>query len=92
MRREAAEIVGDELVEVARHSGQHVRAIGRTSHGSIVAAVVAGEAKPAGADVERELETLRRAFGQHPIVLTYRVTGSAEHPIEVARALPKGSD
>jgi len=91
MRREAAELVGDELVEVARHSGQLVRAIGRTSQGSIVAAVLAGDAKPSGGDVERELETLRLAFGKHPLVLTYRVTGSAEQPIEVARARHGGS-
>lgn len=92
MRREAAELVGEELTEVARHSGAFVRVLGRTSEGTIVAGIMASHAKSAQREIERELDVLREAFGARPLALTYRITDRIERPMEVSLTRPKGTD
>jgi AAA+ ATPase superfamily predicted ATPase len=89
LRREAAELVGEELPEVARHPGRYVRALARGSRGGIVAAIVLPDARPALATLERELADLRAVFGVPPIELSYRLTQDAGAPLEVER-LPGG--
>jgi AAA+ ATPase superfamily predicted ATPase len=86
LRSAAAELVGDEIAEIARHCGRAVRAIGRTSSGKIVAAIVAGQGKPLPAD--DELANLATVFGAPPIALNYRFTSDAARPLaaELARA------
>jgi len=89
LRREAAELVGEELPEVGRHGGRHVRAIARGSSGTPVAGIVLGEGKPSLAALEAELEALERAFGRPVVRLTYGITGRADRPLEVER-VPEG--
>ena len=89
LRREAAELVGEELPEVGRHGGRYVRAVARGSGGTPVAAIVLGEGKPSLAALEAELEALERAFGRSVVRLTYGITGRADRPLEVER-VPEG--
>lgn len=89
LRREAAEIVGEELPEVGRHGGRYVRAVGRGSEGATVAAIVMPEGKPALAVLERELEELTRVFGRTPVKLVYGITARADRPLEV-ELVPEG--
>jgi AAA+ ATPase superfamily predicted ATPase len=85
LRRRAAELVGDELPEVARHSGQLVRAVARTSRGDYVAAIVLPEGPLSAATLERELEELRASLGRRWIRLTYGVGARPDRPLEVER-------
>jgi AAA+ ATPase superfamily predicted ATPase len=88
LAREAAEVVGEEIVEVGRHPGRLVRAVGRTCEGRTVAAVVPGdEGFPLG-ELQAELEGLRRVFGDDPIELVYGVRGRGERALEVELVPP----
>jgi hypothetical protein len=89
LRREAAELVGEELPEVGRHGGRYVRAVARGAGGTPVAAIVLGDGKPSLAALESELAELERAFGRPPVKLTYGITEHAERPLEVER-VPEG--
>lgn len=83
MRREASELLGDEILEVGRFGGRFVRAVGRTSADRTVAAIVIPEGRPSTAILERELEELS-AFFKGPIVkLVYGIGGRPEEPLEV---------
>ena len=86
LRREGAELVGDEIVEVARHGGARVRALGRTSAGGGVAGILEGPSET-GSDraLEAELFELREAIGEEPVRLLYRVPGGAQEPRTVRR-------
>lgn len=85
LRRRAAEVVGDELPEVARHSGRFVRAIARTSGGAYVAAIVLPKGRFQASALEGELEQLRAVLGPKWIKLTYGLTRRADRPLEVER-------
>ncbi len=90
LAREAAELVGDELVEVGRHDGIFVRALAKTAHGNPVAAIVVPEPMPPISDLEDELALLRRAFPRRPITkLVYGITSKPARPLEVER-VPEG--
>jgi AAA+ ATPase superfamily predicted ATPase len=79
LRGEAAEIVGEEIVEVARHAGKIVRALGRTSSGKGVVALAEEALEAAGASaLEEELEAVRAALG--PALLELGVRGAPESP------------
>ena len=86
---EAAEVVGEELVEVGRFDGQFVRAVGRTESGGAVAAVVVPEGRRSTAALEEEEERLGALFGAPPVKLVYGVTARADRPLEVER-VPEG--
>jgi len=60
LRQDAAELVGEELADVARHGGQAVRALARTVSGRGVAVTDEGADAPT---IENELKALRPAFG-----------------------------
>ncbi|HEX6885921.1 MAG TPA: ATP-binding protein [Planctomycetota bacterium] len=60
LRQEAAELVGEELADLAAHPGRAVRALARTVSGQAIA-VVAEEADPP--TVREELKELRPALG-----------------------------
>ena len=85
LRREAAEVVGDELPDVGRHGGRFVRAVARTTKGEIVAAIVLPDRDFQSAALVRELEQLRTVFGRAPIKLTYGLTDRPDRPLEVER-------
>ena len=103
LRREAAEIVGREIVEVGRHDGEFVRAVGRTADGSALAAIVvpdggamlAGPAqarRPRPLDTRplvRELDELARALGPIETKLVYGLTNKPDRPLEV-ELVPEG--
>jgi AAA+ ATPase superfamily predicted ATPase len=66
LRHEGAELVGEELADVGRHSGRAVRALARTVSGRGVAVVARGAAS---ADVAAELAELKPAFGTRLVQL-----------------------
>ena len=83
LAREAAELVGEEIVEVGRHPGKWVRAVGRTAQGHTVAAVVLHGGAPSQRELADELSGLRKVFGDEPIELAYGVPAQGEHPLVV---------
>ena len=85
LRHEAAELVGDELPDVARHPGRYVRAVARSASGRPVAAIVLPDGKLSTATLESELATISEALGAPPIKLTYGLTSRADRPLEVER-------
>jgi hypothetical protein len=89
LRREAAEDVGDEIVEQGRFDGTFVRAVGRTAGGGTVAAVVVPDRRRSTAALESELTDLRTAFGCEPLRLVYGITDDPERPLGVER-VPEG--
>jgi hypothetical protein len=66
LRHEAAELVGEELADVGRHSGRAVRALARTVSGRGVAVLAADADEPT---VEEELGELRAALGARLVLL-----------------------
>ncbi len=85
LRREAAELLGEEVVEAGRFDGLFVRAVARTAAGAGVAAIVPPEAGTPTTSLERELEELRAAFGPAVRKLSYRLGDRPEWPLEVDR-------
>ncbi len=89
LHTEAAELVGDELVEIGRHEGSWVRAVARTASGHTVAGIVIPEGAAAESGPESELQDLRRAFGAAPLRLVYGLTQRTEDPLHV-EVIPEG--
>jgi len=92
LQREAAETVGDELLEVGRFPGTFVRAVGRTANGTTVAAIVVPRksvkrlsTKP----LEEELDGLTKLFGPRLVKLVYGITARPDRALEVER-VPEG--
>jgi hypothetical protein len=85
LRHGAAEIVGQELPDVARHQGRLVRAVARTAGGAGVAAIVLPDGALSAALLEKELAELRSVLGNPLIKLTYGLTERPEQPLEVER-------
>lgn len=89
LRREAAELVDDEVVESGRFEGRWVRAVGRTSRGETIAAVVVPDDSRSTASLENELGQLETVFGTPPRKLVYGITARPERPLEV-EVVPEG--
>jgi AAA+ ATPase superfamily predicted ATPase len=104
LRSEAADIVGDEIVETGRFDGRFIRAVARTSDGRGVAAIVvpaefATERAQSAASkrghsmstaaFEAELALLQPAFGRDVVKLVYALTDKPARPLEVER-VPEG--
>ena len=89
LRREAAELLEDEIVDVGRFGGKYVRAVARTSGGNTVAAVVVPEGARSTASLENELGELTQVFGRPPIKLVYGITSKVARPLEV-ELVPEG--
>ena len=95
MKREAAEIVQDEIVETGRYGGTFVRALGRTAGGEAVVSMVIPERATRGkgafqtAPLERELEDLARSLGPIRHRLVYGMTDKPDRPLEV-ELVPEG--
>lgn len=89
LRREAAEVCGDEVVEVGRFDGRFVRAVGRTASGGAVAAVIVPDGSRSTAALEKEEEQLRALFGGRVAKLVYGITARPDRPLEV-ELVPEG--
>ena len=89
LAREAADVVGEEIVEVGRYDGRYVRAVGRAAGGATVAGVVVPDGARTTADLENELGDLTAAFGAPPVKLVYGITARPDRPLEVER-VPEG--
>ncbi len=89
LRRHAAELVGEEVIELGPFDGKWVRAVGRTIEGTTVAALVVPDEDRDEADLVRELESLRLAFGEQIVKLTYGITDRPERVLEAER-VPEG--
>ena len=89
LTREAAELIGDEVVESGRHDGTWVRAVGRTAGGRTVAGVVVPEGSRSTATLENELGALTSVFGDTPIKLVYGITDRPDRALEV-ETVPEG--
>ena len=89
LHREAAEVVGSELLEVGRFDGTYVRAVGRTADERTVAAVVVPSGAGSSATLENELGGLKAVFGDDPIKLVYGITSRPDRPLEV-ELVPEG--
>lgn len=89
LRRNAAEIVGEEIVEHGRYDGSFVRAVGRTVEGTTVLGIVIPGSRPDEAALVREIDSLKKSFGERVIKLTYGVTDNPERVLEVER-VPEG--
>ncbi len=85
LAREAADLIEDEVVEVGRHPGVFIRAIGRTSSGGCVAAIVVPDPVPDLSVLEEELHELRAAFEDSITKLVYGIADRADAPLEVER-------
>ncbi len=87
LKREAAELIAEEVVEVGRHGeahgGRFVRALGRTFDGNLVAAICTGAPRPGKGSLGAELDDLRRRVGDRVIPLIYRLTDDPEEPLAV---------
>jgi len=89
LRRHAAELVGEEILEHGAFDGRWVRAVGRTPEGTTVAGIVVPDEDRDEEDLVRELESLRAAFGERVVKLTYGITDRPERVLEVER-VPDG--
>jgi len=89
LRREAAEIIGQEIVEVGRFEGQFVRAVGRTAQEQTVAAIVVPDGVRGTGPLEEELLQLKRCFRKPPLKLVYGVTARSDRPLDVEQ-VPEG--
>jgi AAA+ ATPase superfamily predicted ATPase len=91
LKREAAEVIDAEIVEVGRFSGLFVRAVARTADGFGVAAIV----EPSGAQptkaLEDEIAELNGALGSRIERLVYSWSGDQKNPLRVRR-IPEGSE
>ncbi len=83
LRSEAAELLGDEVVEAGRFAGERVRAIARTHGGETGAALVMPSDASKLGSVHAELAEIEKAFGGGVKKLLYRMTTDPEEPLSV---------
>jgi uncharacterized protein len=84
LQSEAGELVGDEITEVGRHAGTHVRALARTSGGGWIAAVLPPAGKTSGEVLEQELADVKRALGTAPTRLRYAFGTDPSAPVRAS--------
>lgn len=89
LRREASDLVNDEIFEVGRYPGKFVRAIARTENEKTVAAIVVPDGTRSTLILEKEIDELRAAFGEGLHKLVYGITDRPERPLEV-EVVPRG--
>ena len=89
LERDASELVGDEVLEVGRHGGSHVRALGRTASGAWVAAVLPPASGASGEVLERELAEVRQALGGTLHRLRYAFGNDPDAPLRAALLGPQ---
>ena len=69
LSRQAAELLGEEVVEIGRFAGEAVCAVGRTSEGRGVVAYLEGEEDPGA--LASDLHALVAGLGRDPWLLAY---------------------
>jgi AAA+ ATPase superfamily predicted ATPase len=84
LRTQAAELVDDEITELGRYAGEHVRAVARTARGAGVAAIVTPSAKTSSVRLDAELAEISKAFGKPVRALEYQLTDDPQRPLRVA--------
>jgi uncharacterized protein len=89
LRRNAAEIVGEEIVETGRFAGRWVRALGRTAEGRGVAAIAPEPPRPGAGSLAAELEKLGDVLGDDLLTLCYTLSGNPGDPLEVRLTSPE---
>lgn len=89
LKREAADLLGDEIVEAGRHEGEWVRAVARTASGRTVAAVIVPEPASPSAHLQREIANLQQIFGDWPHKLVYGLADQRPDPLRV-EVVPEG--
>lgn len=89
LRRDAAALVGDELVEVGRFPGEFVRAVARCADGGCAAAIVVPDGRRSTAALERELAEVEAPLGKLRAKLVYGITDKPQRPLEV-ELVPEG--
>ena len=83
LRREAAGLLEDEVVEAGRFGGRYVRAVGRTAGDRAVAALTPGAGAGAEARAANELAEVASAFSLPMVQLRYRLTSDHDAPLAV---------
>ena len=83
LARDAAELVGSEIVEHGRHAGRFVRAVGRTSDGAAVAALVVPGGAAGALAADDEVRALERALGMPAVRIAYGITSRPDRPLHV---------
>jgi hypothetical protein len=85
LRHAAGEVIGDEVVELGRHSGGQVRIVGRLRGGALVAAAlerpIGKSGARADAELHAELDELVRTVRGEVRGLLLRVTGDLDAPV-----------
>jgi hypothetical protein len=84
LARNAAELVGEEIAETGRWSGQAVRALGRTVGGRGVLAALSGPSGGAPPALAREAEKLSAAFPE-VVTLLYTPCDDPAAPLTARR-------
>ena len=88
LQREAAELVGEEIVETGRHAGRHVRALGRTVGGRGVVALTLDPPRPGTATLAGELAALEKVLGPDLVYLRYSLLNTKDGILEARRTSP----
>jgi len=88
LQRDAAEILGEEIVETGRHSGGWIRALGRSASGRGVAAITLEPPRPGAESLKFELDQLEEKLGPEVALLQYTVTDDPSRPLDVRLATP----
>ncbi len=83
LKREAAEVIDAEIVEVGRHSGLFVRAVARTTDGRGVAAIVEPAGNQPTTALTEELAELGGALGARIERLVYAWSDDPRRPLRV---------
>ena len=87
LRREAAELVDEEIIEVGRHGESHggrfIRALGRTFEGNLVAAICTEAPRPGQGSLAAELDALGGRAPERIIPLVYSLTNDPAAPLAV---------
>jgi hypothetical protein len=81
MAHHAADLIGTELLEQGRHSGQLIRAAARTADGHGLAAVLHPEARLDLDQLNAEVAVLDRSFSGQTHILIYRTTADPQAPL-----------
>ena len=83
LRHDAADLIGEEIADVGRHSGRAVRALARTVSGRGVAVLAAEADEPT---IEEELKELRPVLGASLVQLVAGRTGGGEAALRLRKA------
>jgi hypothetical protein len=90
LKREAAEVIDAEIVDVGRFSGLFVRAVARTADGTGVVAIVAPSGSQPAKALEEEIAELGGSLGRRIERIAYDWSDDPRRPLR-ARRISEGS-